>query len=77
VAVVYSIQLDSAHILSLVAYSQSLFLNSHPFSPIMSETQNIAAWLPAVGAKLEVRPAPISEPGKDELLIQVSDLKDM
>ncbi|GAM40290.1 alcohol dehydrogenase [Talaromyces pinophilus] len=36
----------------------------------MSEMHNIAAWLPAVGAKLELRPAPIPEPGQDELLIQ-------
>jgi hypothetical protein len=43
----------------------------------MSEIHNLAAWLPAVGAKLELRPAPISEPGQDELLIQVSDIKEM
>jgi hypothetical protein len=41
----------------------------------MSEMHNIAAWLPAVGAKLELRPAPIPEPGQDELLIQVGDVK--
>ena len=39
----------------------------------MSDRQNIAAWLPGVGAKLELGPAPMSEPGKDELLIQVGD----
>ncbi|KAJ6049603.1 hypothetical protein N7499_011809 [Penicillium canescens] len=36
----------------------------------MTDGQNIAAWLPAVGAKLEVRPASTPEPGHDELLIQ-------
>jgi hypothetical protein len=37
----------------------------------MSDRQNIAAWLPGVGAKLELGSAPMPEPGKDELLIQV------
>ena len=41
----------------------------------MSEIHNIAAWLPAVGAKLELRPAQVSEPGQDELLIQVGGVK--
>jgi NADPH:quinone reductase-like Zn-dependent oxidoreductase len=36
----------------------------------MTDQQNIAAWLPAVGAKLEVRPASTPEPGHGELLIQ-------
>ncbi|GKZ63268.1 hypothetical protein AnigIFM60653_001563 [Aspergillus niger] len=36
----------------------------------MTDRQNIAAWLPAVGAKLEVRPASTPEPGHDELLIR-------
>ncbi|KAL5041224.1 hypothetical protein BDW71DRAFT_213235 [Aspergillus fruticulosus] len=36
----------------------------------MTDGQNIAAWLPAVGAKLEVRPASTPEPGHGELLVQ-------
>jgi hypothetical protein len=39
----------------------------------MSDRQNIAAWLPGVGSKLELGPAPMPEPGNDELLIQVGD----
>jgi hypothetical protein len=39
----------------------------------MSDRQNIAAWLPGVGAKLELGSAPMPEPGKDEILIQVGD----
>ncbi|KAF7596098.1 hypothetical protein BBP40_003360 [Aspergillus hancockii] len=38
--------------------------------PILPDKQNVAAWLPRVGAKLEVGPAPMPEPGEDELLIQ-------
>jgi hypothetical protein len=41
----------------------------------MPDRQNIAAWLPRVGAKLEIGPAPMPEPGDDELLIQVGDDK--
>ncbi|GIK05517.1 hypothetical protein Aspvir_009630 [Aspergillus viridinutans] len=36
----------------------------------MPDKQNVAAWLPRVGAKLELGPAPMPEPGDDELLIQ-------
>jgi hypothetical protein len=39
----------------------------------MPDKQNVAAWLPRVGAKLELGPAPMPEPGDDELLIQVGD----
>ncbi|RHZ70226.1 hypothetical protein CDV55_108336 [Aspergillus turcosus] len=38
--------------------------------PIMPDKQNVAAWLPRVGAKLEIGPAPMPEPDHDELLIQ-------
>jgi hypothetical protein len=44
-----------------------------PFISIMPDKQNVAAWLPRVGAKLELGPAPMPEPGDDELLIQVGD----
>ena len=43
----------------------------------MPHTLNFAAWLPRVGAKLELGPAPMPEPGRDELLIQVGDDKNM
>lgn len=43
--------------------------------PIMPNKQNVAAWLPRVGAKLEIGPAPMPEPGHGELLIQVGDDK--
>ncbi|GES61338.1 alcohol dehydrogenase [Aspergillus terreus] len=36
----------------------------------MTDRQNIAAWLPAVGAKLELHPALTPSPGQDELLIR-------
>jgi hypothetical protein len=39
----------------------------------MSDRQNIAAWLPGVGSKLELGPGPMPEPGNDELLIQVGE----
>jgi hypothetical protein len=37
--------------------------------------QNVAAWLPGVGMQIEVGPAAIPEPGPDELLIEVSELR--
>lgn len=39
----------------------------------MSSIQNTAAWLPAVGKKLELGPSEIPVPGDNELLIEVSD----
>ena len=41
----------------------------------MAVHQNTAAWLPAVGKRVEVRSANTPEPGPGELLIEVSKTK--
>jgi hypothetical protein len=58
--------------------SKSRSLPRRPHQPTayydtsMAVHQNTAAWLPAVGKRVEVRPANTPEPGPGELLIEVS-----